>query len=360
MPDVVDTIDELTIDWFTTVLRSGKTIGRDTTVATADCRLFGTGQVARVVKAELGYTGDASGAPASVIVKIPAEDPASRQLGTVSGAYEAEVRFYESIAPRTEVSVPTVYWSGMEPGTGRFTLVLEDLSATATVGDVVTGGTPEQIAAALAELVKLQAPLWNAPSLTGETWLNAPEKVQMRCDAVAVALPGFLDRFRKHLDDEHVALIERVAPLAGRYPEVAWRGPMVPVHSDFRLDNLLFHRDAGALRATVIDWQLIMIGPPLIDACLLMASGLEHEQRRASERGLLEDYHRGLCARGVEDFSFDDCLAGYRSGSVYGLLMMVAFAGLMEQTERGDLMIAEMFRGYADLVSDHDAASLLG
>jgi hypothetical protein len=40
--------------------------------------------------------------------------------------------------------------------------------------------------------------------------------------------------------------------------------------------------------------------------------------------------------------------------------MMVAFAGLMEQTERGDLMIAEMFRGYAGLVSDYDAASLLG
>jgi hypothetical protein len=55
--------------------------------------------------------------------------------------------------------VPALYAAGLDAASGRFTLLLEDLSSTMDVGDMVGGGTPDQAALAIAELVPLQAPL---------------------------------------------------------------------------------------------------------------------------------------------------------------------------------------------------------
>lgn len=359
MPEIVDHPGQLTPEWFTAVLRNAGALAPDAVVTGVDSERFGTGQVGLILRSQLSYDSVRNGPPGSLIVKLPAQDPTSRQLGLASGAYETEVRFYQAIAGRTEISVPEVFWGDVEPDTGRFTLVLEDLSDVATVGDIVAGGTPAQASAALSELVKLQAPLWDSPELRKLSWLHVPERVQRRFDAVPSALPSFVPRFADRLDHKQLALIQQLAPNASKFPAIAWTGPLVVVHSDFRLDNLLFRPRPNGLRATVVDWQLAMLGPPLIDVCLFLGSGMGTLDRRAHEQRLLEEYHDNLSASGVNGFTIGECRESYRRCSLYGLLMMVAFAGLMEQTERGDAMIAAMVRGYADLIADWDAADVL-
>lgn len=357
MPEIADTIDELTPEWFTAALRDGGTLSGDASVTAATSRLIGTGQLGSVALSELEY--DAPGAPPTLIVKQPSRDEGSRQMGVAIGVYEAEVRFYQDIAPLVGVTAPRMHWGSVEPQTGRFTLVLDDLSASATVGDMVAGGTVDQAAQALSQLVELQAPCWDDPRLLEHSWLTDLGRTEMLFAGVEPALDLFAERFGDRVEPEHLALIRKLAPKAVTVPSRFWKAPLIVAHGDYRLDNMMFGVAPDAPPISIIDWQATRLAPPLLDAAIFLGSCLDTEDRRAHEQDLLHDYHDGLCARGVKDFSFEDCWYSYRHSSFYPLLIVASVSVTLEQTERGDAMWARLARGCADLALDVDAAALL-
>lgn len=364
LPALIDEPDQLTPAWFTDALRAGGVLDDDGVVIGAEVRRFGTGQWGLVVRAVLEYDGTAGAAPASVIVKIPSGDASSRQLGLALGAYEAEVRFYREVLPRVEVRAPRLFWGDVEERSGRFTLVLEDLSTSWEVGNMLAGGTVAQAQAALAQLVKLQSPLWNDPGLGTMNWLSSRDRVQAFFDVVEPALPAFRERFGSRLSSEHMALVERLAPKAGAYPARAWHEPLVVVHSDYRLDNLLFRDHGGGgdggVEAAVLDWQSVRVGPPLIDAGIYLATCLSRELRQAHQDDLLAGYHEGLQRAGVTGFSLADVHESFRQASLYSFLLGIGTSISIEQTERGDEMFTALISLSADLVIDVDATEFLG
>src|ERR1700757_817840 len=134
---IADTIADLTPEWFTAVLHAAGTIPDDQAVTAVCAEPIGTGQVGLVVRAELHFGDGAGGAPSALIVKIPSPDAGSRRLASAMGLYEAEVRFYQEIAARLGPAIPKLYWGDVADAGDRFTLVLEDLSSCALVGDMV-------------------------------------------------------------------------------------------------------------------------------------------------------------------------------------------------------------------------------
>jgi hypothetical protein len=357
--EIVDTIDQLTPEWFTEALREDGVLPGGASVANAGNEIYGTGQFGFVVRSELGYEGDAGDAPESVIVKIPSDDETARGFAKMIGAYEVEVRFYSEILPRVDVDAPRAYWGDVEQETNRFTLVLEDLTADRQVGDAIAGGTPEQAAAAMDQLVKLQAPVWDDPGLRELEWLSSPARTAALFGLVEPAMPAFKERFGPRVRDEDMALAEGLAPKAALYPERAWQGPLVPIHGDYRLDNLMFAEGADGLNAKVIDFQSVRLGPPLIDHGIYLSSCLSLEDRREHQDALLRRYHEGLVDAGVNDFSFDDCMESYRQGSLYLFLLSVGAGMNLKQTERGDELFGVLFSMGAELVRELDAASFL-
>jgi hypothetical protein len=347
MPVIADTIEELTPEWFSDVL--------DRTVSDVRAAPIGTGQVGLVVRAELEYDGEAG--PASLVVKLPSLDAGSRQMATAMGLYEGEVRFYTEIAPRLGEEVPRMHWGAIEPD-GRFTLVLDDLSSRAQVGDMVAGCGDDHAALAIGALARLQAPVWDDPQLPSRPWLD-PVRTDMLFGAVAPALDVFLERFADRLAPEHVALVERLAPQAAGYRTRVWEPPYVIAHSDYRLDNMLFAIGDGAPPISVVDWQGARLGPPLLDAAVFLGSCIDAEQRRGLERDLLRAYHEDIVAAGVAGFSLDDCWESYRRCSLWPFLLGVAVSVNIVQTERGDAMWARLITGAAELVQDTGAAELL-
>lgn len=355
---IADTIADLTPEWFTEVLRQAGTIAAHRRVTAVRTEPIGTGQVGLVVRAVIEYDHPGHGAPPSLVVKLPSADPGSRQMGVAMGLYEAEVRFYQEIAGRLGPSVPRMHWGEVDPPTGRFTLVLDDLTRTSQVGDMVAGCSLEQAALAMAALPALQAPVWDDPSLPGRPWLD-PVRTDMMFAAVAPTLEPFLERFAGQLEPEHVALVRRLAPNAGDYRTRAWTSPYVVAHSDYRLDNMLFATTAGAPPISIVDWQGARLGPPLLDAAVLLGACMSTEKRRTHERELLRDYHDRLVSAGIGGFSFDDCLASYRRCSLWPFLLGIPVSVSLVQTERGDAMWARLVRGCAELVIDTGAAELL-
>jgi hypothetical protein len=358
-PTILDSIEQLTPRWYTGALREGGVIDGAAIVVAADTRLFGTGQLGLVARSELRYQPDQPGGPRSLIVKLPSADERSRGLGVAMGAYQAEVRFYQQILPEVEVRTPRHYWSDVETDTGRYTLLLEDLSGDWEPGDVMRGATLNHAHAAIEQLVNLQAPVWDSPALRAQTWLADIARTQMLFDYVPPALEPFRARFGARLAPEHLELARRLFPRAAGYPRRAWTGPLTLMHGDFRLDNLLFREHDGHRQACVLDWQSVRLGPPLVDLAMYLGSALDTGIRRAHEYDLLKTYHDRLVAAGVEGFSFADCQHSYRWASLYSFLLGAGMSVTIAQTERGDQMFAALIAATADLVQDNKAAELL-
>jgi Phosphotransferase enzyme family len=358
MTRIVQTTDELTPEWFTEVLRGNGTLGAHDNVASVDATVIGTGQVGFVARAQLAYAGATAG-PASLIVKLPSADEGSRQMGAAMGIYESEVRFYQEIAPRINAAIPAMYWGDVEPASGRFTLVIEDLLPKAEVGDMVGGGTLEQADLAIGVLPTLQAPIWNDPDLVKLSWAGF-ERTEMLFGAVEPSIDTFVERFRERVDPAHLKLAAQLAPKAAGSAQRLWRPPFVIAHGDYRLDNMMFGRGDGAPPITVLDWQGARCGPPLLDVAVYLGSCMTVDERRAQESRLLHLYHDGLVAAGVNDFSFEECQESYRVSSLYPFLLTIAVSVTLERTERGDQMWAQMFSNSAAIVADTGADALLG
>jgi hypothetical protein len=321
--------------------------------------LIGTGQVGMVVRCELDYDGDASEAPPSVVVKLPSAEAGNRQVGIAMGLYESEVRFYREIAPQAGITVPRLHWGDVEPTSGRITLVIDDLTTCAEVGDMIATATPEQAQLAFAELVKLQASLWNDPRLRSMPWLADPSRAQMLFDSVAPAVESFKVAYGDRLEREHVALVERLAPRASSWPARALVDPLVVVHGDFRLDNMLFGTAPGSAPISILDWQACRLGPPLLDHSIFLGSCMSTADRRAHERDLLRGYHEGLVLAGVRHFTFEDCLESYRISSLYPFLLTVSMSMFLAHTDRDRDVWTQLLRGSAELVHDLGAAEVL-
>jgi hypothetical protein len=357
MMRILDTTDDLTPEWFTGVLRGSGTLGAADAVVSVDPTVIGVGQVGLVVRAQLGYAG-ANPGPAALIVKLPSTDAGSRQLGAAMGIYESEVRFYHEIAPRLGHAIPALYWGDVDPDRGRFTLVIEDLSPTSDVGDMLGGGTLEQTELAVGVLPTLQAPIWNDPELPKLRWAGF-ERTEMLFCAVEPAIGAFVERFRDRVDPAHLELAQRLAPKAAGSAQRLWHPPFVLAHGDYRLDNMMFGRADGAPPITVLDWQAARLGPPLLDFTIYLGSCMTVDERRSEEDRLLRLYHDGLLAAGVNDFSFEACRESYRVCSLYPFLLTIAVSVTLQQTERGDQMWAQMFSDSASIVTDTVADALL-
>lgn len=357
MTRILDTADDLTPEWFTQVLRASGTLRTSERVVKVDATVIGVGQVGLVVRAKLGYNSEDRG-PATVIVKLPSIDDGSRQLGAAMGIYEAEVRFYNEIAPRLGEAIPALYWGEVEAESGRFTLVIEDLLAESDVGDMVGGGTLKQAELAIGVLPALQAPIWNDSELPTLTWAGFA-RTEMLFDAVEPAIGAFTERFDGKLDASHLELATRLAPKAAGSAKRLWRPPFVLAHGDYRLDNMMFGRSRDARPITVLDWQGARVGPPLLDFAVYLGSCMTVDERRSEEDRLLRLYHGGLLAAGVSDFSLEDCWESYRVSSLYPFLLTIAVSVTLQQTERGDQMWAQMFSNSATIVADTGADALL-
>src|SRR5579859_1983311 len=117
----------------------------------------GQGQVADCFRCRLRYEPADCDAPGSVIVKLPARDPTSRESGVALSLYEREVRFYQQLAGVVGITTPRCRYAEIDAGSGMFALVLDDL-APARETDQLSGISADDASTALGQLAGLHAP----------------------------------------------------------------------------------------------------------------------------------------------------------------------------------------------------------
>ncbi|HEX3288018.1 MAG TPA: phosphotransferase [Mycobacterium sp.] len=338
--------DDLTAEWLTAAVGAG-------TVQRFATERIGTGQMSECYRVALSY---ADGNTGSVVLKVAATDPASRQTGLALGLYEREVRFYTDIAPRIGGPVAPCYSSGFDAQTGVFHLLLGDADP-AVVGDEIRGASIEQAMLAMAELGRLHAPLLGQDAMADVEWLN--RESPMNQALIAQLYAGFADRYAERINPAHRDVCEKLVASFDAYLAQESEADRVHglVHGDYRLDNMLFGQEGADRPLTVVDWQTVSWGPAMIDVAYFLGCALADDLRRDNYDALLREYHAALGPDAV--LSIDDVRDGVRHQTFFGVMMAIVSSMLVERTERGDDMFMVMLSRHAQHVLDSGALDAL-
>lgn len=346
----VERPDDLTADWLTANLGGGR-------VESFTVERIGTGQMSECYRIGLTYS-DGDGPP-SVVLKVAASDPVSRQTGQLLGLYEREVRFYTDVAPHLGASsagpIAACHHASYQPDSGIFTLLLDD-AAPAEVGDEIRGAALADAVLALRELGRLHAPLIGSAALAQAEWLNRETPVNQAL--ISGLFAGFADRYGQAITPEQRMVCQRLVDSFDGYvaAEAAGR-PQGLVHGDYRLDNMLFGRPGSLRDLTVVDWQTVSWGPAMTDVAYFLGCALPVAERRAHYDDLLAAYHDGLGER--PPLTLDEVREGVRRQSFFGVMMAIVSAMLVERTERGDRMFLTMLDRHSAHVLDTGALDIL-
>jgi hypothetical protein len=348
---VVERPADLTAGWLSAVL--GGRVVTDFTI-----ERVGTGQMSECFRLRLAYADDdRTPGPASVVLKVAATDPRSRQTGVGLGLYEREVRFYREIAPRLTGPVAPCYHAAFDAAAGVFDVLLGDANP-AVVGDEIRGATAAQARLAVTELARLQGPLLGDTALADAPWLNRDAPINQALLSGLYA--GFQDRYRDQITSDHRLVCERLVGAFDAYlANEDGRDRQVHglVHGDYRLDNLLFGAAGADRPLTVIDWQTVTWGPALTDLAYFVGGALPVADRRAHYDELLRAYHAALGPDAP--ISLADTYDGVRWQSFFGVMMAIVSPMLVARTERGDAMFMTLLQRHCEHVLDTDALALL-
>ena len=349
--NVVERPADLTAAWLTAAIDAG-------TVADFTAERIGTGQMSECYRVGLTYAdgGPGDDRPDSVVLKVAATDPMSRQTGVSLGLYEREVSFYRDLAPRLLGPVAPSYHAAFDAASGFFHVLLGD-ATPAVVGDEIRGATTAQAQLAVTELGRLQGPLLGDTTLANASWLHRDTPVGQ---ALITALyAGFVDRYGDQIAPRHRMVCELLVGGFDEYlaDEAAEGRIQGLIHGDYRLDNMLFGAAGAERPLTVVDWQTVTWGPAMTDLAYFLGCALPVEERRANYDALLESYHTALGPDAP--ISLADVRDGVRRQSFFGVMMAIVSSMLVERTERGDAMFMTMLQRHCEHVLDTDALATL-
>ena len=365
MPDITPlptNPEGLTADWITAALRAGGSLPNGRVVA-VDSEVIGAGVgfIGTVARLKLSYEGAPAGAPATIIAKIPSEDPGSRMVGVAFGLYEREVRFYSDLAGDCGMPAPMPYFSYYDAAAGQSVILLEDLAA-GRFGDQLQEATQAQAELAIDAIGKFHARWWESPDLGEYPWVTSAvealaQPIQLMYEA---SWRGFLERFGHLLPAEVAAVV----PDFGRRVMLALDqmtvGPETLCQGDFRPDNLFYGNPGSGRPLVVCDWQGPGRASGIVDAAYYIAGSFEPPKRRALEDELLRRYHNQLLEGGVKGYSLEQLRLDYRG--YFGAVIaggVVLGSSLPDGNERGKQLLETIMNRFITAMLDHDSLALL-
>jgi hypothetical protein len=309
-------VGEVTAKWLeAALLEGGNTVGSIASIELVQIGA-GIGVMGELYRATITYASGSG--PESVIVKLPSQAHANREQGVALGMYDAEVRFYNELASKTQARLPKTLARLHASWWGKV-----DTAELAWVPSVVH------------ERIQTFAQMW-------------PMLWEMYVPKFEAALPEGAIEFGSWLSVNYWTLVEEFAT-----------SPWTLLHLDYRVDNIMFDSDLNSPDGvTVIDWQSVGRGPAGYDLAYLLGGSVTVEDRRAHEIEWLHEYHDEITRLGVV-YSFDDLWKDYCRAHVIGGTSTATLTGATFDlgNERGLALITSMAERHYAAPLDLDARS---
>lgn len=303
-------------------------------------------------RARLVLTG--KDVPESVFVKVAAKTAATRLMGELGRLGQTEVRFYNQLAPQL-TGLPYAYGAAFDSWTGRYLLVLEDLpTECCEFPDTLHPISPDQASLVIELLADLHAAFWERLPRDGRGplgWLYTPSG-----DVTSLLTGSLMHASMKRLAERSPFPVDNGRFIADNYRAVAAlidTPPHTVMHGDAHPGNMYFYGG----KAGLLDWQAVRRGHPSRELAYTLITSLTPEDRRATQRDLLDDYRRALAAAGGPDLDRDDLWLRYRQSALYGYVAPLITAGMGGMQVEG-IAMEGLRRGVAALDDLETVAAL--
>ena len=364
--------DQVNDAWLTAALRASAGIGEARVLAHTTELLELQGAAAVVARLTLQYDHDDPGAPASLIAKFATSYEPIRALMSQIGGYAREVEFYRLFGADPGIPIPRCYHAEIDPATGVFALLLEDMSDARPLDGTLL--SEDDIELAVRHLAPFHAKGWAHPRLSALEFLHAPGSAtdaafmaQGRA-ALAMSLPQAKERFGAAIPAVVLALAEHMLDnwqsLMGMRRDIAG-DTLTLVHGDFHPGQIFFPSGSGG-RFAVFDWQTVSAGNGGDDLARIMTTSLPPDVQARCDRRLVELYHGLLLENGVRDYDLQRCYDSYRQGLVTTAIVNVIASVSIDPARIDDyvaltgIQLAEAMFGWVGAALEaHGAAELM-
>ncbi len=328
--------EDVTPEWLTSALRRNGVISSDQSVAAIEAVRVGDGISSRSFRFSLEWDEPSRDAPSSLVGKFASAEARGLATARATGTYQRELRFYRDLAPSIAAHCPRPFVAEFDATTGRFVLLLEDLSGSRQ-GDQVAGCTVDEARLAMQEAARLHASRWDDPALDNLRYLIRHLPGGWVSKTLASLWPQFLRAYGDRLPPGAAEVGTRLVNQFESYLS-AGTAPRCLIHLDYRLDNMLF----GAPPLAVIDWQTVGQGPALWDVAYFLGTAFA-SGRAVHETALLRSYHDDLVAHGVDGYDFDRCRDDYRRYTLgAAALTVVACVAIPASDKRAEATFGAM------------------
>lgn len=327
-PAIPAGVEQLTADWIADALAAGGVADVPAVESIAVEQVgAGIGHVGESVRCRLSYAEDASGAPATVFVKLHSARRETDKLARRVRLYRRECAFYQLLSHHAPIRSPILYYGDHDRRSNRLVLVLEDLGGMDRV-DEIDGADAQQAGRVVRAIARLHAYSWGkthtSPYIDIFDSLNPKWRPPVQLIYLA-SLRRTFEVFGDHFSRDMRRITETLGWRAADYMGDLARGPRAFGHGDYRLDNMFF--GPGPDDLAVIDWQVCGGNNPLGDVAYFLGGSLPVELRRSIERDAVAEYHETLRGAGVEGIGSEDCWRLYRQNMFVRMLVIVVSAG---------------------------------
>jgi aminoglycoside phosphotransferase (APT) family kinase protein len=340
--------EEITPAWMTDALRRHHP---DALVSDVEVVLRDDGTNRR---ARLGLTYSAGTGPATVFAK--AIDPAHAELVALTSGLYHEPRLFSSgvVLP---LDHPTVYTAIIDEGRSDFLMIMEDVVARgADPRDSTRPLTIDQAASGVRGLAKLHSAFWGERT-TGNPALGWLEPFVAFAGLEYAPLEIAYERLGDSVPAEIPSMTasDLFVDIWARYIRTLTEAPQTLLHGDPHIGNTYVLPDDTV---GFLDWQMVRRGNFALDLGYFLQGALTIEDRRRSERDLVEEYRGALSLPSDDMPSADEVSLRYRASVAHGLAIWIATLSGGDAWQGAEICLA-LAQRYAAAFVDLDTRGAL-
>ena len=264
---------------------------------------------------ELGQTADAyvvhldfdeepdPACPRSLFAKTAPLDDGHRLQIHDLGLYARELSFYHDFGTDPGIPIPNVYFANLNPDTGHFYLLLENLFEHCRQGDMWRANVAD-VETCIDHLARFHAHWWQHARVLTSRWLS-PNDALSHFEREVVPMLGTLSSLcKRKYGNAYTDYLRYVVEHLDRGWARAWTTDPIAettlLHGDFHPKELFFQEVDGAPRVIASDWQATCLGSPGVDLHRILLAGLSGEQIVEHQERLLARYHTAVSEQGVK------------------------------------------------------------
>ena len=340
--------DEITPAWMTDAVRRHHP---DAVVSDVEVVLRDDGTNRR---ARLGLSYSAGTGPATVFAK--AVDPAHAELVALTSGLFHEPRLFNAgvVLP---LDHPVVYTAIIDEDASDFLMIMEDVVARgADPRDSTRPMTVDQVASGVRGLAKLHSEFWG-DRITSDPALSWVEPFVAFAGLEYAPLEIAYERLGDSVPTEIPAMTgtDLFVDIWARYIGTLTEAPQTLLHGDPHIGNTYVLPDDTV---GFLDWQMVRRGNFALDLGYFLQGALTIDDRRRSERDLIEEYRGALSLPADEMPSADEVWLRYRASVAHGLAIWMATLSGGDTWQGAEICVA-LAQRYAAAFVDLDTRGAL-